>query len=724
MQKTAVDITIEGMTCASCVNRVEKALRKVPGVGGAVVNLATEKAHVEWAGKPGSADALFAAVEKVGYKARPVSEKPVTVSLEKERTLLVLAGLLTLPLVGPMLIEPFGYHAMLPAWLQLALTAPIQFVLGARFYKAGWKAAKALSGNMDLLVALGTSAAFGLSLYQMTKGGPLYFESSAVIITLVRLGKYLEARAKQQTTAAIKALEALRPDRARVQRNGQEIEVAMKEVVLGDRVIVRPGEKIPVDGLIVEGTSQVDESMITGESLPVLRSPGDKVTGASLNADGLLIVETKALGAETTLARIIRLVETAQTEKAPIQRLVDKVSAIFVPAVLVIALVTMIGWIFSGASWEAALIHAVAVLVIACPCALGLATPTSMMVGTGLAARHGILIKDAETLEIAHEVKTMAFDKTGTLTEGRPTLNDIYAVDQNHLRLLQLAAAVQIGSEHPLARSVVAQAKAEGLTVAPARNTRVVAGKGVEGEVSGYELIIGTASYLESYKVDTHQLASVVHAWHQEGQTVSYIADKKSGQLLGALAFSDPLKADAAATIAILHQQGLQTVLITGDNKPSAERVAAKLGIQKVFAEVLPEDKANIVKRLKLEGHKVAMVGDGINDAPALAAADVGMAMATGTDVAMHTAGITLMRGQPLLIPDALEISRKTYHKIRQNLFWAFIYNALGIPLAALGYLSPMIAGAAMAFSSVSVVTNALLLKRWSPAAVSKKAQL
>jgi Cu+-exporting ATPase len=492
--------------------------------------------------------------------------------------------------------------------------------------------------------------------------------------------------------------------------------------VLGDRVIVRPGEKIPVDGLIVEGTSQIDESMITGESLPVLRSPGDKVTGGSLNADGLLIVETKALGAETTLARIIRLVETAQTEKAPIQRLVDKVSAIFVPAVLVIALLTMIGWIISGASWEAAIIHAVAVLVIACPCALGLATPTSMMVGTGLAARHGILIKDAETLEIAHEVKTMAFDKTGTLTEGRPTLNDIYAVDQNHLGLLQLAASVQLGSEHPLARSVVAQAKAEGLKVEPARNTRVVAGKGVEGEVAGYELIIGTARYLEGHKINTHEVASVVHAWHQEGQTVSYIADKKSARLLGALAFSDPLKADAAATIATLHDQGIQTVLITGDNQPSAERVAAKLGIQKVFAEVLPEDKANIVKSLKAEGHKVAMVGDGINDAPALAAADVGMAMATGTDVAMHTAGITLMRGQPLLIPDALEISRKTYHKIRQNLFWAFIYNALGIPLAALGYLSPMIAGAAMAFSSVSVVTNALLLKRWSPAAVSKKA--
>jgi Cu+-exporting ATPase len=722
MQKSAVDITIEGMTCASCVNRVEKALKKVPGVGHAVVNLATEKAHVEWSGQPGSAAALYAAVEKVGYKAGPVSEKPVTVSLEKERTLLYLAGFLTLPLVVPMLIEPFGYHAMLPGWLQLALTAPIQFVLGARFYKAGWKAAKALSGNMDLLVALGTSAAFGLSLYQMSKGGPLYFESSAVIITLVLLGKYLEARAKQQTTAAIKALEALRPDRARVQRDGQEMEVAMTEVVLGDRVIVRPGEKIPVDGLIVEGTSQIDESMITGESLPVLRSPGDKVTGGSLNADGLLIVETKALGAETTLARIIRLVETAQTEKAPIQRLVDKVSAIFVPAVLVIALLTMIGWIISGASWEAAIIHAVAVLVIACPCALGLATPTSMMVGTGLAARHGILIKDAETLEIAHEVKTMAFDKTGTLTEGRPTLNDIYAVDQNHLGLLQLAASVQLGSEHPLARSVVAQAKAEGLKVEPARNTRVVAGKGVEGEVAGYELIIGTARYLEGHKINTHEVASVVHAWHQEGQTVSYIADKKSARLLGALAFSDPLKADAAATIATLHDQGIQTVLITGDNQPSAERVAAKLGIQKVFAEVLPEDKANIVKSLKAEGHKVAMVGDGINDAPALAAADVGMAMATGTDVAMHTAGITLMRGQPLLIPDALEISRKTYHKIRQNLFWAFIYNALGIPLAALGYLSPMIAGAAMAFSSVSVVTNALLLKRWSPAAVSKKA--
>jgi Cu+-exporting ATPase len=721
MQKSAVDIMIQGMTCASCVNRVEKALKKVPGVGHAVVNLATEKAHVEWAGQPGSTDALFAAVEKVGYKAQPLTEKPVSISLERERRLLLVAALLTLPLVVPMVLEPFGYHAMLPGWLQFALTTPIQFVLGARFYKAGWKAAKALSGNMDLLVALGTSAAFGLSLYQLNHGGPLYFESSAVIITLVLLGKYLEARAKQQTASAIKALEALRPDRARVRRNGQEIEVPMKEVVLGDQVIVRPGEKIPVDAVIIEGASQVDESMITGESLPVLRSEGDKVTGGSLNADGLLVIETTALGAETTLARIIRLVETAQTEKAPIQRLVDKVSAIFVPAVLLIALITMISWIMSGASWEAAIIHAVAVLVIACPCALGLATPTSMMVGTGLAARHGILIKDAETLEIAHEVKTLAFDKTGTLTEGRPTLTDIYAVDQNHMRLLQLAASVQLGSEHPLARSVVAQAKAEGLTVQPARNIRVVPGKGVEGEVETHELIIGTSRYLEGYQIETHAVTSVVHSWHQEGQTVSYIADKKSGQLLGCLAFSDPLKTDAAATISILHELGLQTVLITGDNRQSAERVAAKLGIQKVFAEVLPEDKANIVKGLKRDGQKVAMVGDGINDAPALAAADVGMAMATGTDVAMHTAGITLMRGQPLLIPDALQISRKTYHKIRQNLFWAFIYNAFGIPLAALGYLSPMIAGAAMAFSSVSVVTNALLLKRWRPSAVSKR---
>jgi Cu+-exporting ATPase len=720
MQNSSVDITIEGMTCASCVNRVEKALNKVPGVRKAVVNLATERAHVEWGAEPGSAEALFAAVEKVGYTAHPVTDKPKEPSLDAERTRLTLAVILTLPLVLPMLLEPFGLHWMLPGWLQLALTTPLQFVIGARFYKAGWKAVKARSGNMDLLVALGTSAAFGLSLYHLVRGGPLYFESSAVIITLVLLGKYLEARAKQQTTAAIKALEALRPDRARVRRDGQELDVPMQEVVLGDQVIVRPGEKIPVDGVIIEGSSQVDESMITGESLPVLRNPGDKVTGGSLNADGLLLVETTALGAETTLARIIRLVETAQTEKAPIQRLVDKVSAIFVPAVLVIALITMLGWMISGASWETALIHAVAVLVIACPCALGLATPTSMMVGTGLAARHGILIKDAETLEIAHEVKTLAFDKTGTLTEGRPTLTALHAVDQNHQHLLALAAAVQFGSEHPLARSVVARAQADGLTVTPAPDTRVVAGKGVEGTVGDQELVIGTARYLEGYQIDVTAVAAVVQSWHQDGQTVSYIGDKTSGKLLGCLAFSDPLKADAKSTIAHLHEQGLQTVLITGDNQKAAERVAAQLGIRKVFAEVLPQDKARIVKELKADGRKVAMVGDGINDAPALAAADVGMAMATGTDVAMHTAGITLMRGQPLLIPDALMISRKTYQKIRQNLFWAFIYNALGIPLASLGYLSPMIAGAAMAFSSVSVVTNALLLRRWRPSAVSK----
>lgn len=708
MSQTSTDLMIEGMTCASCVKRVEKALQKVPGVSRALVNLATEKAHVEWQAAVGSSEELIAAVTQAGYKAQTVAEGKTSAPASYHP---FLASLLTLPLVLPMLAAVFGWHFMLPAWLQLALTLPLQFGLGWRFYASAWKAVQARSGNMDLLVVLGTSAAFGLSLYQMGKGGShLYFESSAVIITLVLLGKHLEARAKLQTTAAIKALEALKPDRARVKRGDGEEDIPLNQLQRGDQVVVRPGEKIPVDGMILEGQSSIDESMITGESLPVLKQIGDKVTGGSLNADGLLLIETQALGAETMLARIIRLVENAQTEKAPIQRLVDQVSAVFVPIVLGIAFLTLTGWVIAGAGWESALIHAVAVLVIACPCALGLATPTSIMVGTGIAAKAGILIKDAETLEIAHRVQTVVFDKTGTLTEGKPRLTHIFSRGLPEMELLSRVAAVQAGSEHPLAHAVLARARLEALPFTAEKNVRVIPGRGVEGA----SLIIGTERYLATAGI------AIDPAWQRPGETLSYVADRPTGKLLGAMAFSDPIKADAKAAIQILQGQGIRTVLLTGDNSSAAQRVAQELGMDQVFAEVLPADKARIIGECKAQGGTVAMVGDGINDAPALAAADVGIAMATGTDVAMHTAGITLMRGQPLLIVDALEISRRTWQKIRQNLFWAFIYNVLGIPLAAFGYLNPMLAGAAMAFSSVSVVGNALILKRWHPAAVSR----
>jgi Cu+-exporting ATPase len=727
-----LELSVQGMTCASCVRRIEKALAKVPGVQTATVNLATERAKVSFTSGKVSADELIQAIEKAGYKAELIKKDqpsgPGTDDkariLKRERLHVLIGALLSAPLVLPMLLEPFGLRWMPSGWIQLLLTLPIQFWLGARFYKAAWKAVKARSGNMDLLVSLGTSAAFGLSLYHLFLYGEhaghggkghLYFEGAAVIIVLVLFGKYLESRAKQQTSEAIKALEALRPDKARIRRNGKDIEVPINDVALNDLVIVRPGEKVPVDGLIAEGLSQLDESLITGESVPVGKGPGDKVTGGSINTDGLLIVKTTALGAETTLARIIRLVESAQTAKAPIQRLVDKVSSIFVPVVLLLAAITVLGWYLYAGNLETALIYGVAVLVIACPCALGLATPTSIMVGTGIAAKAGILIKDAETLEIAHSVTTVAFDKTGTLTEGKPQIADLFPYNMPRQDLLRITASVQSGSEHPLAKSVVEKAHEEGLLFEAARDVRAIPGKGLEGRVGDQTILVGTRLLMLEHGIDVHVLALKSREFELHGHTVSYIADKESKMLMGILAFSDRVKATAFETIQELHALGIRTVMVTGDNRGSAELAARTLGISEIRAHVLPEDKSRIIEELKNRGEVVAMVGDGINDAPALAAAHVGIAMATGTDVAMHTAGLTLMRGNPLLIPDALDISRRTYRKIKQNLFWAFIYNVIGIPLAAFGLLNPVIAGAAMAFSSVSVVTNALLLRSWRP---------
>ena len=721
---TQFDLPIAGMTCASCAGRVEKALAKVPGVKSVSVNLANERAHVEVLDQI-DPSLLIDAVNQAGYSASlPQNEKATQDDqhkrLQRERWALALAIILALPLVLPMLVEPFGLHWMLPAWAQFALATPVQFILGARFYIAAWKAVKAGAGNMDLLVALGTSAGYGLSLYEWAIAAPgsmphLYFEASAVVIALVLLGKYLESRAKRQTASAIRALEALRPERALRVIDGQEQDVAISELRLNDWVLVKPGERFPVDGEVIEGQSHADEALISGESLPVPKQPGDKVTGGAINGEGRLMVKTLALGTETVLARIIRLVEDAQAAKAPIQKLVDKVSQVFVPVVLLIALATLLGWWLYGAPIETALINAVAVLVIACPCALGLATPTAIMAGTGVAARFGILIKDAEALERAHEVSAVVFDKTGTLTSGTPQIAHFSALDGDEAHMLQAAGALQRGSEHPLAKAVLDACAARDLNVPDVTASQSLTGRGIAGTLQDRRLALGNRRLLDETGLKPGPLAESASAWEAEGRTLSWLIEQSpQPQVLGLFAFGDTLKTGALSAIQQLTERNISSHLLTGDNRGSARVVAQALGIKDVHAEVLPADKAATVAQLKKNG-VVAMVGDGINDAPALAAADIGIAMGGGTDVAMQAAGITLMRGDPRLVPAALEISRKTYAKIRQNLFWAFIYNVIGIPLAAFGFLNPVLAGAAMAFSSVSVVCNALLLKFWKP---------
>ncbi|WP_416422270.1 heavy metal translocating P-type ATPase [Pseudomonas sp. App30] len=720
-----LELPISGMTCASCAGRVERALNKVDGVKLASVNLASERAHVELVTAMDPA-MLVAAVAKAGYSASLPDAPPVdpAKALLRERLALIAALLLALPLVAPMLAQPFGLDWMLPAWLQWALATPVQFILGARFYIAAFKAVRARAGNMDLLVALGTSAGYGLSLYEWahTPAGHmphLYFEASAVVIALVLLGKYLESRAKRQTASAIRALEQLRPERATRVRDGVEQEVAIAQLRLGDQLVVRPGERFAVDGQVLEGRSHADESLISGESLPVPKQAGDAVIGGAINGEGRLLVQATALGGEGVLAQIIRLVEDAQAAKAPIQKLVDRVSQVFVPAVLVLALLTLAGWWLHGAPLETAIINAVAVLVIACPCALGLATPAAIMAGTGVAARHGILIKDAEALERAQAVTRVVFDKTGTLTSGAPTLVHWQALGIAEATLLQWAGSLQRGSEHPLAKAVLQACAERQLAVQTPADSQALAGRGVSGTVQGRHLALGNRRLLEEAGLNSDGLPA--QAWEDEGRTLSWlVALGDTPQVLGLLAFGDSLKPGAREAVAQLHARHISSHLLTGDNQGSARVVAQALGIDDVHAQVLPADKAFRVTQLKADG-VVAMVGDGINDAPALAAADVGIAMGGGTDVAMQAAGITLMRGDPRLVPAALEISRKTYAKIRQNLFWAFVYNLIGIPLAAFGLLNPVLAGAAMALSSVSVVSNALLLKTWRPGGLDDK---
>lgn len=729
-------LAIGGMTCATCSQRVEKVLRKLPGVATAQVNLATETATVAYAsGVVGVAD-LIEAVEAAGYtaerapsdaSARDAHDARVQAKDRREVWMLLGAVLLTTPLVAPMVLMPFGITWMPPGWVQLLLAAPVQVVAGARFYRGAYSALRAGSANMDVLVALGTSAAFALSVFLLARGhGHLYFEASAAVITLVLVGKMLEGRAKRSTTRAIRALMELQPDTARVLRDGKEIEVPAEAVGRGEIVVVRPGERVPVDGLVTRGESSLDESLITGESLPVERLVGDEVPGGAINGEGLLHVEATHVGEDSMLARIIALVEGAQATKPPIQKTVDRVAAVFVPVVMSIAAVAFVGWLAAGVGWETALIHAVSVLVIACPCALGLATPTALMVGTGVAARAGILIRDAEALERAQAVDVVVLDKTGTLTEGRPEVNEIVAMSGSEDELLALVAAAQGGSEHPLGRAVVRAADERSLALADTDGFRALPGRGLEVSVGGREMLVGSRRLMQEREVELGVHDERAQGLEAEGMTVMWAAS--GGELLGLVAVGDRIRPTSREAVARLRALGVEVVMLTGDNRRTAEHVAAQLGAAQlgaaqlgaaqlgavqVVAEVLPEDKAAEVQRRRGEGHVVAMVGDGVNDAPALAAADVGFAMASGTDVAMHTAGVTLMRPDPGLVADAIAVSRATTRKIRQNLFWAFIYNVIGIPLAAFGVLTPVVAAAAMAMSSVSVVSNALLLRRW-----------
>lgn len=721
------ELAISGMTCATCAGRVEKALLAVPGVTRAEVNLASEKASVEGvAGVLRPAD-LIAAVQRAGYGAELLTgdverDRAMVAADERRLRLETWRILIAAALSAPLLLPMAGI--MLPGWLELLLATPVQFIIGARFYIGAWKAMQARVGNMDLLVALGTSTAYFYSLYLLIAGPPgthLYFEAAAVVITLIMVGKWLEARAKRSTTAAIRSLMSLRPERAHVERDGGEVEVPVAAVAVGDVVVVRPGEKLPVDGVVLSGNSEVDESLLTGESLPVAKHAEDKVTGGSINGSGFLRIATAAVGDESTLSRIIALVEHAQTKKAPVQRLVDRVAAVFVPVVVVVALAAFLGWWLLAGNLTEAVIAAVAVMVIACPCSLGLATPTALMVGTGAAARAGILIRDAEALEWSHRIDTVILDKTGTLTEGKPVVTEVVPVGIGERELVALAAAAQTGSEHPLARAILA--KAEGSELARLEEFQSRAGMGLTARIHGRRLAIGNRRLMHGHRVATDALEERARELEQQGRTVMWIAAlDPHPELLGMIAVADPLKPTARAAVDHLKEIGIETVLLTGDNERTAAAVAAELGIERVLAGVLPADKAAEVRGLQSQGKTVAMVGDGVNDAPALAAADVGIAMGTGADVAMQTAGITLIRGDPLLVGDAIAVSRATYSKIRQGLFWAFFYNVIGMPLAALALLTPVIAGGAMALSSVSVVSNALLLRRWRPAANGERA--
>jgi Cu+-exporting ATPase len=721
----SVELCIEGMSCAACSTRIEKLLNRLPGVE-AAVNLAAERARIRYL--PGVADSamLIAAINKAGFAARLADDS--SRADEKARKLAVyraelrrfwIAAALTLPLLAQMVTmfngADWSGHAhqdLLPRWLQLALATPVQFWIGWRFYDGGWKALRGGGANMDVLVALGTSAAYFFSLF-VTLGAidalPVYFEASAAVITLVLLGKLLEARAKAKTTAAIESLVRLQPKWARVERNGQLIELDVALLIPGDIFIVRPGESLPVDGEVIDGESSVNEAMLTGESMPVAKGKGDRVFAATANSDGMLRCRATGVGEHTLLAGIIRLVAQAQGSKAPVQRLADRLSAIFVPVVCAIALLTFAGWWVFGGVFSEALVNAVAVLVIACPCALGLATPTAIMVGTGQGASAGILVKNAEALERAEKIGVLAVDKTGTLTRGEPVVTDLLPLALDAEPALMIAAALEQGSEHPLARAILQ--RASGMALAKLSDFRAFAGQGVEGTVDGRCLRLGAPGWFADLALPTDRIAALQGA----GKTVVVLAEMLPGRsvVLALLAIADPLRETSRAAMARLKAMGIHVVMLTGDNAATAAAIASEAGIDDFRAGILPGDKAAAVNALKADGRLVAMVGDGINDAPALAAADISLAIGAGSDAAIEVADMTLVRSDLHGVADAILLSRATLAKIRQNLFFAFVYNVLGIPLAAAGMLNPVVAGAAMAMSSVSVVSNSLLLRRW-----------
>ena len=723
-------LNITGMSCAACAARIEKKLGRMEGVRSAGVNLTTEKATVEYDPAAVKVSDLIAAVESLGYGAEKAEE--VTADREREarekeirslRNSLILSAVLTSPLLLAMILAMLGVPApfLHNEYFQLAVATPVQFWIGWRFYRNAYFAIRSGSANMDVLIAMGTSAAYFFSLYNVFFEAPamggmkdLYFEASTVIITLILLGKYLEAVAKGRTSEAIRKLMGLQAKTARVVRDGKEEDIPIEEVRIGDRIVVRPGERVPVDGTIVEGSSSVDESMLTGESLPVEKKPGDPCIGATVNKYGTFTFEASRVGRDTVLAQIVKMVEDAQGSKAPIQKIADKVAGVFVPTVIGIALVTFLIWFFATGDLNRAVVSAVSVLVIACPCSLGLATPTAIMVGTGKGAENGILIKGGEHLENTYRVSAVVLDKTGTITKGKPEMTDLVPLGSaDETELLRLAASAEKRSEHPLGVSIYERGSEKLGTVPDPGEFETIPGRGVRAVSEGKSLLVGTRKLLEENGIDFSGASAVLEKLEDEGKTAMLMA--VDGRAEAVFAVADTLKEQSADAIAELQGMGVETYMITGDNRRTAAAIAKQVGIGHVLAEVLPEHKAEEVEKLKAAGRVVAMVGDGINDAPALATADVGMAVGTGTDVAIEAADITLMRGDLRTIPAAIRLSRRTMRKIRQNLFWAFFYNTIGIPFAAFGFLNPMIAGAAMAFSSVSVVTNSLSLKRFQP---------
>ena len=734
-------LDVKGMTCASCISHVEKAISKINGVQAVTVNLATEQAKIRFhQNHQVSIANIIEAIDKSGYSAQISlpsghnrNKDPIGFWSSSGLSRVVIGFMISIPLMAPMVLMAFGIHFEIQPMLQFALAMPVQFWLGWRFYVGAYKALLSGTGNMDLLVCLGTSSAFGLSLYLLYIGqtSSLYFESSSVVISMVLLGKWLEVNAKHKTSSAIRELQKLWPESAHVIDHFNHVhEIVLEHLLPGDRVKVFPSERIPVDGTIEEGTSQIDESMITGESQPILKSISSNVIGGSVNGDGFLIVKAQAIGIESTLSKMIELVENAQMQKAPIQKLVDQISAVFVPLVVLISIVTFVGNFYFIDSLNEAIMRSVSVLVIACPCALGLATPAAIMAGTGVAAKFGILIRDSAVLEQAHRIKVIAFDKTGTLTKGEPTLLEIVEFERNHIGMsfptLSLALGLQSGSEHPLAKAVKNYAEKNNIRPVEFKNIRNTSGVGIEG-YTHTDALGQVHIKLQSLDSLSHQsfykdVFSTLQPSLNQGRTVSMLVLEQSINHfvpLAALIFGDEIKEEAKHVVSRLKNMGIETVMLSGDNSYSANSVGQAIGIDQVYAPVLPADKSKWIEKLQIDQHQkkrvVAMVGDGINDAPSLVQADVGIAMGTGTHVAMQAASVTLMRGDLNLVFGAIDISQKTWSKIRQNLFWAFVFNTIGIPLAAFGLLSPMVSGSAMALSSFFVLSNALLLNRWRP---------